>query len=109
MGLSLIVYAIVFGILFAVYSAIWVVSLVLYSTLVCGIDFGALWQFALKSVVLVGIVTLVMFIPFGGWLALNVWWLGALLVCGMEFWAAKVLVLIVWALSFCFDSHSLPH
>ena len=89
-----------FGVLFAVFAVIWVVSLVLYSLLVGGIDFGSLGIFSLKSAGLVAVVVVVMFIPFGGWLALAVWWVGAVLVCGMEFWEAKVLVLIVWALSF---------
>jgi hypothetical protein len=93
-------YVIAFVTLFVAYSVIWIASLVVYSMLIGGIDFGVLWQFALKSAALVAVVSLLVLIPFGGWLALAAWWFGAVFLFDMEFWEAKVLVLIVWALSF---------
>ena len=35
-----------------------------------------------------------------GWIALAVWWLGFVLLLGMDFWEAKILVVIVWLVSF---------
>lgn len=93
-------YLLVFAILFVIYLIVWIAGLFLYSIFVGGIDFGAMGVFALKSAALVAVVAGVMLIPFGGWLALLVWWVGAVALFGMEFWEAKVLVLIVWGLSF---------
>lgn len=93
-------YAIAFTILFVVTAIIWVASLFIYSSIGGDIDLGSLAMFAVKSIVLVAIATLVMFIPYGGWLALGVWWLGAVFLFGMEFWEARYLVLVIWGLGF---------
>ncbi len=92
-------YVLAFAIFYVFYAVIWVVSLVLYNMVMGGFDFGALTHFALKSAALIAVVSAVVLLPFGGWLALAVWWFGVVLLFGMEFWEAKVLVLMIWVLS----------
>jgi hypothetical protein len=95
------VYIIAFVVLYVALAVIWVVSLVAYSKFGGELDFGDLGVFALKSAGLVAVATAVMlFVPFGGFIALAVWWLGLVVLFGMEVWEAKVLVAIIWALSF---------
>jgi hypothetical protein len=89
-----------FDILMLASTIIWVAALIIYSTLIGGIDFGPLHVFAVKSAILLFVANSVGTLPCGGWAALGVWWIGIVLLFGMEWWEAKVLVLIIWVLNF---------
>lgn len=93
-------YAILFAILYPIIAVIFAVAVVLYASFIGGVEFGVLGPFLLKSAALIAVVTLVMFIPYGGFLTLAVWWGGFVLLFGMEFWEAKVIVAIIWGLTF---------
>jgi hypothetical protein len=94
------VYVIAYAILFPIVFVIWVVALTLYNMVIGGFEIGAVGPFAGKSAVLVAIVSLILFLPFGQWIALGVWWIGIAVAFGVEFWEAKVLAVILWALTF---------
>jgi hypothetical protein len=92
---------IVYSIVFAYTFILWVVVLVVYSALIESLDFGSLGTFAAKSVLLVGIVAVVVtFVPFGGLLALVVWWIGLAAIFRMDFWECRVLVILIWGINF---------
>jgi hypothetical protein len=94
-------YVLAFVIVYPILAVIFGVAVFLYASFIGGVDFGALGQFIIKAAALVAVVTLVLFVPaVGGWIALGVWWAGFVLLFGMEFWEAKVIVIIIWALTF---------
>src|SRR5262245_25996722 len=82
-------------------TVIWVLALIMYNIVLGGIDFGPLELFAVKSVGLIAVANTFALVPFcGGWMALAVWWIGIVWLFKMEYWEAKVLVLIIWVLNF---------
>lgn len=88
-------------ILYVINFGIWVAALFVYHTIVGGIEFGPLLEFALKSALLVLVATIVLVaIPLFGIPMLIVYWIGLVFLFGMEFWEAKFLVFIIWALNF---------
>jgi hypothetical protein len=90
-------HAFAFALIFIVTAVGWVLSLVAYSALIGGFDFGRLSTFVLKSVIQVAAVTAVLlFVPWGGLVSIAVWWLGAIALFGQDLWEAKMLVLICW-------------
>jgi hypothetical protein len=90
-----------FVILYLALAVVWVVSLFAYNAIVGGLDIGGpLGMFALKSAGLVAVATIVIVLPFGGFLVIGVWWLGLVFLFGMEFWDAKILVAIIWGITF---------
>lgn len=92
---------IVYTIVFAYTLILWVIVLVAYSTFIESFDFGYLPAFASKSAILVAIVSAVVtFVPFGGFLALVVWWVGLAAIFRMDFWECRVLVFLLWGLNF---------
>jgi hypothetical protein len=95
------VYVAVFGIAFLVTFFIWVVVLIIYSTMIESFDFGYLPAFLLKSVILVtAVVLVVMFVPFGGLLSLLVWAVGLMTLFRMDAWGSRILVMLIWAVNF---------
>lgn len=95
--------AAIFAIIFAYSAVLWALVLVIYSAFVESLDFGPLSTFALKSVILVGIVAAVAtFIPYGGLLTLIVWAIGLVIVFKMDLWEIRVLVLLLWGVNFLF-------
>lgn len=91
----------IFSIVWLITAFIWVVVLVVYSSLIESFDFGHLPSFAAKSAALVTTVTLVlMYVPFGGLLSLGVWYLGLVSLFKMDPWECKYLVFLVWAVRF---------
>jgi hypothetical protein len=93
-------YAVGFAILYVIVAIIFVAATVAYSALIGSLDFGAFWPFVGKAALLVGIAAAVMLLPYGGWIVLVVWWVGVVLVFRVDFWQARILVVIIWALSF---------
>jgi hypothetical protein len=93
-------YALGFVILYVIVAVIFMVATIVYSFLIGPLDFGALWPFLAKAALLIGIVAAVLLLPYGGWLALPIWWVGVMLIFGVDFWQARILVAIVWVLTF---------
>jgi hypothetical protein len=94
-------YLIIFPIVFVYTSILWVVVLVLYNLLFEPFDFGALGSFAIKSVILILIVSVVRtFVPYGGLATLVVWWIGLMVIFKKDLWECKILVLLLWGINF---------
>jgi hypothetical protein len=93
-------YAPGFAILYVIVAVIFVIATIAYSSLIEPLDFGSLLPFVGKAAVLVGIVSGVLLIPYGGWFALIVWWVGVMIVFRVDFWSARILVAIIWVLTF---------
>jgi hypothetical protein len=92
---------VIFAIVFLYTAILWVVVLILYSVFIESFDFGRLSTFALKSVLIVGIVAAVAtFVPYGGLLNLLVWALGLLIIFRKDMWELRVLVLLLWGVNF---------
>jgi hypothetical protein len=82
-------------------SIIWVAVLAVYNVFVEPFDFGPLSLFAAKSVALVLTVALfVTFVPFGGLASLIIWWIGLMVIFKKDFWECKILVILIWGISF---------
>jgi hypothetical protein len=77
-------------------------SMLLTSRTMGGVEFGSLSAVFLKGGFLLVAVNLIMLIPYGGWLTLPVWWLGLMMLFRIDFWEARVLVIINWALNSLF-------
>ena len=92
-------FVIAFVIIFVVTAVAWVAAVTVYNLVVGGFNFGELSAFVGKSAVLVAATTALAFIPYGGWLALAVWWFGVVAFFGMDFWEAKIIVIIIWLCS----------
>lgn len=90
-----IAYILVYIVLAVIFAA----ATMLYSSLIGGLDFGALGHFIVKAGLLVAVVAGVTLLPFGGWLALGAWWIGVVWLFEIDFWDAKILVAIIWGLT----------
>jgi hypothetical protein len=89
------------AIAFVYLSIIWIAVLAIYNVFLEPFDFGPLGSFALKSVALVAIVSaFVTFVPFGGLASLIVWWIGLMVIFKKDFWECKILVILIWGISF---------
>ena len=87
-------------ILMVVSTVIWILALVIYNLIFGGIDFGHLDVFAVKSVVVLFVACSFGLFPWvGGWLQIGIWWIGIVVVLGMEWWEARILVAIIWILN----------
>ena len=88
-----------------VYTAIlWVVVLFLYNLAFEPFDFGSLGGFALKSTILVFLVSLmVTFIRFGSLAALPVWWIGLMVIFKKDLMECRILVVLIWGTNFLFN------
>lgn len=95
-------YFIAFLIVFTYTAILWVIVLAIYSAFFEPFDFGPLSTFALKSAILVGIVSASgLFLGIGGRLAnLLIWWLGLILLFRRDFWESRVLVVLLWGVNF---------
>lgn len=86
---------------FVYLSVIWIAVLALYNVFFEPFDFGPLVSFALKSVSLILVVTLfITFVPLGGFGSLIVWWIGLMVIFKKDFWECKILVVLIWGISF---------
>jgi hypothetical protein len=97
-------YLIALPIVFIYTAIIWIAVLFLYNMFVEPFDFGPLGRFAGKSALLVLLVALtVTFVPFGSLASLLVWWIGLMIIFKKDFWECKVLVILIWGMSFLLD------
>jgi hypothetical protein len=90
-----LVYLIGFGFM----TVLWVVTVVAYSRIIGDFDFGTLASFLIKSLILVAIASLTFFIPsvrVAMLMALGIWWIGVVVLFGMDSWEAKMLVILAW-------------
>src|SRR5689334_18388331 len=86
---------------FVYLSIIWVAVLAIFNVFVEPFDFGPLGLFAAKSLALVLTVSLfVTFVPYGGLASLIVWWIGLMVIFKKDFWECKILVVLIWGISF---------
>ena len=82
-------------------TMVWVVVLCIYNFTIEAFDFGILGWFLAKSAGLLFVVTLlVAFVPAGGLASLVVWWIGLMLIFKKDFWECRVLVILIWGVSF---------
>jgi hypothetical protein len=88
-------YVVAFLVVFVVTAAVWIAAATIYNLLIGGFNFGELSAFARKSALLVALASAVLFVPFGGWLALAIWWIGVVALFGMDFWEAKIIVVLL--------------
>jgi len=96
-----VAYAIVFAIIFAYTLVVWLIVLTIYHNLIEPFDFGPLSTFAVKTLVIVAIVTtVVLLVPGGRYLALLIWWLGLAVLFGRDLWESRMLVVLLWVVNF---------
>jgi hypothetical protein len=93
--------AILVGVGFALGMLILIISMVLTSAFMGGVEFGALHMVLLKAVPLIMVVTFVALLPgaLGFFLPLPVWWFGLMIVFRLDFWEARTLVITNWILN----------
>src|SRR5262245_16933522 len=77
-----------------------VVSMLLTSSFMGGVEFGETHTAVAKGAALLLVVNAVALIPTVGiWLTLPIWWGGLMLLFNIDFWEARTLVVINWALN----------
>lgn len=93
-------YGLALLILLPISTVILILSMVLSSALAGGIEFGEIHIVIPKALVLLLIVNLISLLPLGGILALPVWVFGLMLLFKLDFWEARILIVINWGLNF---------
>lgn len=93
-------YLIAFPLTFIALAVLWVIVLTVYNLLFEPFDFGSLGSFAAKSALLLLIMTIIYLLPYANWFALIVWWIGLMVVFNKDFWECRILVLLIWGVSF---------
>ncbi len=86
----------VFAVTFAVSVLILVLSMMLTSSAMGGVDFGQAYVVVAKGAALLLVVNCLTLLPYGPWLSLPVWWFGLMLLFHIDFWEARTLVVINW-------------
>jgi hypothetical protein len=84
---------------FAASIVILVVSMMLTSSALGGVEFGQVHVVIFKGAVLLLAVNGIGLLPYGVWLSLPVWWLGLMVLFHIDFWEARTLVVINWVLN----------
>ena len=79
--------------------AILVISMILTSAFMGGVEFGAVHVVLLKAIPVFVAVNLVALLPYGFFLTLPVWWAGLMIVFRLDFWEARTLVVVNWVLN----------
>lgn len=92
-------YLILFAILLPISTAILIVSMLLTSKFMGGVEFGTVGAVVAKGALLILLVDGITLIPYGLWLSLPLWWVGLMVLFGLDFWEARTLVFINWALN----------
>ena len=89
------------GVGFAIGMLILIISMVLTSSFMGGVEFGALHMVLLKAIPLILVVNCVALLPgaLGFFLPLPVWWFGLMIVFRLDFWEARMLVVTNWILN----------
>jgi hypothetical protein len=88
----------IFIVTFAASILILVLSMMLTSSAMGGVDFGQAHVVIAKGAALLLAVNCLALLPYGVWLTLPVWWFGLMLLFRIDFWEARTLVVINWAL-----------
>jgi hypothetical protein len=99
-AMDFLVYFIAFLVTFVYLFVLWVVVLVVYNFVFEPFDFGPLKYFAAKSALLLTIIAIIYLIPYLNWFSLIVWWIGLMIIFKKDFWECRILVLLIWGLSF---------
>lgn len=89
----------IFILAFAASVLILVVSMMLTSSAMGGVDFGQAHVVVAKGAALLLAVNCMTLLPYGVWLCLPVWWFGLMLLFHIDFWEARTLVVINWVLN----------
>jgi hypothetical protein len=97
-----IVAGIELAVMVPVSMVILVISMLLSSTIAGGINFGEIHTAIPKAALLIIAVNLVSLIPFGGFLTFPIWVVGAMYAFDLDFWEARFLIFVNWALNFGF-------
>jgi hypothetical protein len=92
-------YVVAFVILLPLNIVILVSAMIFSSYLAGGIEFGSLSGVLVKGTVLLAVISSIELIPYGQWPALIFWWLGLMYLFRLDFWEARLLVLVNWGLS----------
>ena len=94
------IYLITLLIIFVYTTILWFLVIVLYNFVLEPFDFGPLRSFALKSLGLILLVSLIVtFVMAGIYASLIVWWFGLMLLFKKDFWECKVLVILIWGIN----------
>jgi hypothetical protein len=89
-----------FVVLFVISTIILIVSMIITSNLMGGVEFGAVHHVILKGAGLLVLINLLALIPYVGiWLTLPVWWGGLMVLFHIDFWEARTLVFVNWGLN----------
>jgi len=92
---------IMFVVAFFYLAIIWVVVLAIYYVFLEPFDFAPLGSFVGKSIALILIVALfTAVVPYGNYATLIIWWIGLTLIFKKDFWECKILVILIWGISF---------
>lgn len=92
----------IFLLALAIGIAILIVSMMITSNLMRGVEFGAVHIVIGKAAALLILVIAVSFIPpplLGTILTLPVWWFGLMIAYRIDFWEARTLVVVNWLLN----------
>jgi hypothetical protein len=79
-----------------------ILSMILTSNSMGGVEFGSVGSVVAKGALLIIVADLVLLLPWGiiGWaLSLVVWWAGLMLLFRLDFWECRTLVAINWILN----------
>jgi hypothetical protein len=92
-------YLVQFGIRLGISTIILIVAMILTSKFLGGVDFGNVGAVVLKSAALLVLVTAVsVFIPFGVFFTLAIWFFGLMYLFNLDWLQTCVLVVINWGL-----------
>src|SRR5438045_597827 len=92
-------YLLALAILLPISTVILIVSMLLTSKFMGGVDFGTVGAVVAKGALLILLVNGITLIPYGVWLALPLWWVGLMVLFGLDFREAFTLVVINWTLN----------
>src|ERR1041385_4048187 len=89
-----------FSIIFVYTSILWGVVVYLYNRFFEPFEFGTLGSFLGKSALLIFVVSLCGLHFIGILISVLIWWAGLRLLFKEDFWACRILVLLLWGLFF---------
>jgi hypothetical protein len=97
---QLFLYGVPLAIMLPVSTIILIISMVISSQLVGGIDFGEVHTAIAKSILLLFAVNVIYLVPFGLFLSIPIWLFGLMYLFNLDFWETRFLLFINWVLNY---------
>jgi hypothetical protein len=97
---ALLLYGFKLGVMLPISTIILIISMVISSQLVGGIDFGEVHTAIAKAILLLFAVNVISLVDYGIFFSIPIWLFGLMYLFNLDFWETRFLLFINWVLNY---------